>query len=124
VQPKNGHRNKLSHVPGSRLLKAGSVCLLAVHAALRQGPAAPGCATTFTETVGCATIGTGNRHDANGVWTVGVGAEFLFLANEWCCGIYDSRGFGNNQGQPAPPWPGAGIPINLSQCPDDLVGLN
>jgi len=76
----------------------------------------------ITTTVGGATTGTGIV-TPNG-WTVGAGAEFMFLGNWSVFAEYDYLGFGNNQVSLIPP-AGAGIPINFSHNVQTiLIGLN
>jgi outer membrane immunogenic protein len=57
-------------------------------------------------------------------WTLGVGAEFMFLGNWSVFAEYDYLGFGNNQVSLITP-AGAGIPINFNHNVQTiLVGLN
>jgi outer membrane immunogenic protein len=57
-------------------------------------------------------------------WTLGAGAEFMFLGNWSVFAEYNYLGFGNNQISLVPP-AGAGIPINFNHNVQTLlVGLN
>lgn len=76
----------------------------------------------ITTTLGGATTGTGIITPTG--WTVGAGAEFLFLGNWSVFAEYNYLGFGNNQVSLIPPV-GAGIPINFNHNVQTiLVGLN
>ena len=57
-------------------------------------------------------------------WTLGAGAEFMFLGNWSVFAEYNYLGFGNNQVSLIPP-AGAGIPINFNHNVQTiLIGLN